>query len=122
VRSRREERAERAALGGDTNGEGMLSKGKRGAAPSGRRGIALVPTMLILSGLAVFTMAMMSTVLSGSRNVARQADDYQLSSSVESVATLAVEALWSDYLASQGGAFAALPCEITIALTGTARR
>lgn len=73
-----------------------------------RRGIALVPVMLVVSGLAIFMMAMMTGVLSGNRSTVQQRDEYQLSSSVESVATLAVESIWSDYLESQGG-FAGTP-------------
>ena len=59
--------------------------------------------MLVVSGLAIFTMALMTGVLSGNQTVVHQSDEYQLSSSVESVGTLAVESIWSAYLTDQGG-------------------
>jgi hypothetical protein len=68
------------------------------------RGIALVPAMLLVSGLAVFAMALLTTVLTGARTTTHQNDDFKLSSAVESVAILATEELWSGYLASEGGA------------------
>jgi len=61
--------------------------------------------MLVVSGLAIFLMALMTGVLSGSRTAIHQSDEYQLSSSVESVGTLAVESIWSDYL-DEGNGFA----------------
>ena len=69
-----------------------------------RNGIALVPAILIVSGLAVFSVALLSAVVSGSRTVVHQSEEYQVSSAVESVAALAAENLWSDYVAEQGGA------------------
>jgi len=69
-----------------------------------RNGIALVPAILIVSGLAVFSVALLSAVLSGSRTVVHQSEEYQVSSAVESVAGLAAENLWSGYLAQHGGA------------------
>ena len=69
-----------------------------------RRGIALVPTLLVVSGMALFTMALMTTVLTGNRTVNSQSDEYRLSSAVESVAILSTETLWSGYLANEGGA------------------
>ncbi|MEW6071923.1 MAG: polymer-forming cytoskeletal protein [Planctomycetota bacterium] len=69
-----------------------------------RRGIALVPAMLLVSGLAIFAMALLTTVLTGKRTTTHQSDDFKLSSAVESVAILAVDEIWSGYLASQGGA------------------
>jgi hypothetical protein len=69
-----------------------------------RTGIALVPAILIVSGLAVFSAALLSAVLSGSRTVVHQSEEYQVSSAVESVAALAAETLWSGYVAGQGGA------------------
>ncbi len=70
----------------------------------GRAGIALVPAILVVSGLAVFSVALLTAVLSGSRTVVHQGEDYQVSSAVESVAALAAEGLWSSYVAGQGGA------------------
>jgi hypothetical protein len=67
-------------------------------------GIALVPVILVVSGLAVFTVALLTAVLSGSRTVVRQDEDYRVSSAVESVAALAAEGLWSRYVAEEGGA------------------
>src|SRR5262245_392345 len=68
-----------------------------------RDGIALVPAILIVSGLAVFIVALLSAVLSGSRTVVQQSEDYQVSSAVESTAALAAENLWSGYVAEHGG-------------------
>ncbi|HED66026.1 MAG TPA: hypothetical protein ENJ09_10795 [Planctomycetes bacterium] len=65
---------------------------------SGRRGIAIVPVLLIVSGLAIFSMAMMTATLSGNRSMETQAEDYRLSSAVESVGILAMDELWNDYL------------------------
>ncbi|MEX1025174.1 MAG: hypothetical protein WD226_08870 [Planctomycetota bacterium] len=69
-----------------------------------RRGIALIPTLLIVSAMTVFVMALFSAVLAGKKTTNLHTDDYELSSAVESVAMLATERLWSDYLASEGGA------------------
>jgi hypothetical protein len=69
-----------------------------------RRGVALVPAILIVAGLAVFVVALMTTVLSGNRTVVHQGEEYQVSSAVESVAILGVEKLWSTYVSAQGGA------------------
>ena len=49
----------------------------------GREGIALVPTMLMLSGLAIVLMALMTSVMSGKRTTNHQNDDFKLSSAVE---------------------------------------
>jgi hypothetical protein len=68
------------------------------------RGIALVPALLVVSGLAIFALALLTAVLSGKRTVNYQNDDYKLSAAVESVAVLAMNDLWSDYLTAQGGA------------------
>jgi hypothetical protein len=77
---------------------------RSGRGAGGRTGIALVPAILIVAGLAVFTVALLSAVLSGSRTVVHQNEEYQVSSAVESVAALAAENLWSEYVAQQGGA------------------
>ncbi len=77
---------------------------RNGRRTHGRDGIALVPAILIVSGLAVFSVALLSAVLSGSRTVVHQNEEYQVSSAVESVAALAAENLWSEYVAEQGGA------------------
>ena len=63
-----------------------------------RRGIAMVPVMLIVSGLAVFTMALLTATMSGNRTIVYQADDHRLTSGVESASMLAVERLWTGYL------------------------
>jgi len=68
------------------------------------RGIALVPAILIVAGLAVFLMLLMTAVVSGKKTTVLQSEDYQVTSSVESVAVLTAEGLWSRYVASQGGA------------------
>ncbi len=70
------------------------------------RGVALVPALLIVSGIAIFAMALMTATLSSQRSLDHQTDDYRISSAVESVATLASEDLWSDFLRflqDQGG-------------------
>ncbi len=69
-----------------------------------RRGIALVPAILIVSGLAIFLVALMTAVMSNRRTVVFQNEDYQVASAVESIAMLAAEDLWSDYLQGEGGA------------------
>ncbi len=69
-----------------------------------RRGVAMIPTLLVVAGLSIFALALLTAGLSAKRTVNHQADDYKLSSSVESVAALATEVLWSGYLNTQGGA------------------
>ena len=69
-----------------------------------RRGTALVPTLVVVSSLSIFALAMVVATLSGTRTVNHQYDEYSLSSAVESAAVLAVEKVWSGYLSSQGGA------------------
>ena len=63
-----------------------------------QRGIAIVPVMLIVSGLAIFTMALVTATLSGNRSLKAQAEDYHLASSVESTAILAMDGIWSGFL------------------------
>ncbi len=77
----------------------------RAQAPAGSSGVALIPTLLVVSGLAIFVMALLTAVMTGKRTVNHQHDDYELSSAVESVATLAAERLWSAYIdaPAQGG-------------------
>ncbi len=67
------------------------------------QGIALIPTLLVVSGLAVFMVALLATVLTGKRTVNLHSDEHRLSSAVESAAMLASESIWSRYLADQGG-------------------
>jgi len=69
----------------------------------GRRGAALVPTLVVVSSLAIFGLALLTAGLSGARSVSHQDDDYKLTSAVESVAVLTAENIWSGYLADQGG-------------------
>lgn len=80
----------------------MEARQRTGAGP--RRGIALIPAILLVAGLSVFIVALMTAVLSGNRTVVHQGEEYQLSSAVESVAILAGERLWSAYVDSEGGA------------------
>ena len=70
---------------------------------AGRRGIAMIPTLLAVAGLSIFALALLTSVLSANRSANHQADDYRLSSSVESVSMLATEVIWSGYLESQPG-------------------
>mgnify|MGYP001567984882 FL=1 len=58
---------------------------KRNLGTDSRRGIALVPAILIVAGLAVFTMLLMTAVVSGKKTTVQQSEDYQVSSTVESV-------------------------------------
>ena len=58
-----------------------------------RAGIALVPAILVVSGLAIFSVALLTAALSGSRTVVHQGEDYQVSSAVESVAASNVAGL-----------------------------
>ena len=69
-----------------------------------RRGTALIPTLVVVSSLAIFALAMVMATLNGARTVNHQSDEYRLESAVESVATLATEKIWSGYLKEQGGA------------------
>lgn len=69
-----------------------------------RRGAALVPTLVVVSSLAIFALAMMMASMSGSRSVIRQSDEHGLASAVESVAMLATEQIWSGFLAEHNGA------------------
>ncbi|NOT29356.1 MAG: hypothetical protein HOP15_02775 [Planctomycetes bacterium] len=63
-----------------------------------------MPSILVLSGLAIFAVALLTAVLTGQSTVVHQDEDYRVSSAVESVAALAADGLWSRYLAEQGGA------------------
>ncbi len=63
----------------------------------------MIPTLVAVSGMSIFALALLTSVISTKRSANHQADEYRLSSSVESVATLAMERLWSGYLDSQGG-------------------
>jgi len=71
---------------------------------AGESGIALVPAMVVVSGLAIFTMALLTAVSSGKKTVLHQSDDFRISSAVESVAALSMERMWSNYVAGNGGA------------------
>ncbi len=77
----------------------------RRAARRGRRGSALIPTLVVVSSLAIFALALITATLSGARTVNHQSDEYFLGSAVESLAILTAESMWSGYLAqpSQGG-------------------
>ncbi|MEM7310382.1 MAG: hypothetical protein AAF682_27140 [Planctomycetota bacterium] len=59
----------------------------------------MIPTLLAVSGMGIFALALLTSVLSTKRSANHMADDYRLASSVESVAMLGTEALWSGYLA-----------------------
>jgi len=78
------------------------TKRQRGSEP--QRGSALVPSLIVVSALATLGLAMLTTGLDGARNVNFEADDYRLTSAVESVASMAAEDLWSGYLVAEGGA------------------
>jgi hypothetical protein len=63
-----------------------------------RRGVAMIPTLLAVAGLSIFVLALLTSVITTKRSVNHQSDEYRLSSTVESVAMLATEKLWSGYL------------------------
>jgi hypothetical protein len=63
-----------------------------------RRGVAMIPTLLAVAGLSIFALALLMSVVTTKRSANNQADEYKLSSTVESVAMLATEKLWSGYL------------------------
>lgn len=69
-----------------------------------RRGLALIPALIVTSMVAMMGLAMLMANLSGARVVNFQNDEYTLTSAVESVGILATERLWTDYLADQNGA------------------
>lgn len=77
---------------------------KRECARGRERGAALIPTMMVVSMLAMLGLSMLSAGLSGSRVVSGQTDEFKLASAVESVGALTADHLWSGYLRSQGGA------------------
>ena len=69
-----------------------------------QQGTALVSTLMIVSSLALFGSALLTTTLSSSRTLNHQVDEYQLSSTVDSVALLSMQNIWSDYVVEAGGA------------------
>lgn len=69
-----------------------------------KRGSALVATLVVVSSLALFGMALLTTTVSGARTMNHQTDDFQLSSTVDSVALLSMETIWADYVNVAGGA------------------
>ena len=69
-----------------------------------RRGTALVSTLVVVSSLALFGMALLTTTLGGARALNHQTDEFQLTSTVDSVALLSMEDLWAAYIADEGGA------------------
>lgn len=70
---------------------------------SARAGFALVPALILTSVMAMLGLSMLMTHMSGSRVVNNQGDEYTLASSMESVASLATERIWTGYLAAQNG-------------------
>ena len=69
-----------------------------------RRGSALVATLVVVSSLAIFGMALLTTTVGGARAINHQTDDFKLSSTVDSVALLSMEDVWADYITYAGGA------------------
>ncbi|MEM7311061.1 MAG: hypothetical protein AAF682_30605 [Planctomycetota bacterium] len=63
----------------------------------------MIPTLLVVSGMAIFALTILASVLGTKKTSNLQADDYRLSSAVESVAILGAERIWSGYLAEEGG-------------------
>ena len=68
-----------------------------------RNGIALVPAILIVAGLVVFAVALLSAVLSGSRTVVHQNEEYQVSSAVESKTRPVAPIGWPSAIAPPSG-------------------
>lgn len=68
-----------------------------------RRGSTLIPVLILLSAMSILSYAMLSATLSGARRTNLDMDEYRLESAVESVASLATQALWGSYLQAQGG-------------------
>ena len=68
-----------------------------GSYNSNRRGSVLVVTLVAVSALSIFGLALLMTGLSGTRTLNQHDDDYRLSSAVESVAILSADNLWSGY-------------------------
>ncbi|MAE29333.1 MAG: hypothetical protein CMJ87_10185 [Planctomycetes bacterium] len=60
--------------------------------------------MLVVSVLSMLGMALLASGISGARTANYQIDEYELTSAVESVAILATEDLWGNYIESEGGA------------------
>ncbi len=84
--------------------EGTMQANTKGCRRSdGRKGVAMIPTLLAVSGMAIFALALLVSVLTTERSATQQADTYRLSSTVESVAVLTTEKLWSGYLKKEGG-------------------
>jgi hypothetical protein len=69
-----------------------------------RRGSALVATLVVVSSLALFGMALLTTTVGGARTINHQTDEFALSSTVDSVALLSMEDVWADYISGEGGA------------------
>ncbi|MFT5286790.1 MAG: hypothetical protein ACI8TQ_002963 [Planctomycetota bacterium] len=67
---------------------------------SNQRGSVLVVTLVAVSALSIFGLALLMTGLSGTRTLNQHDDDYRLSSAVESVAILSADNLWAGYWAS----------------------
>ena len=68
------------------------------------RGIALIPALAVVSGLAIFTMALLTAVTSGKKTMIHQGEEFRISSAVESVASLSMERMWTNYVSGNGGA------------------
>jgi hypothetical protein len=74
------------------------------SARDGRRGSALISALMISALMAMLGLSMLQATLNGSRVVNYQGDEYRLTSAVESVGIVATDGVWSQYLASEGGA------------------
>ncbi|HJO27188.1 MAG TPA: hypothetical protein QF730_08105 [Planctomycetota bacterium] len=82
----------------------VVMKARCGVERVTERGSAIVPALLVVSVLSMLGMALLASGISGARTANFQADEYELTSAVESVAILATEDLWGDYIESEGGA------------------
>lgn len=69
-----------------------------------RRGSALIAALMVSALMAMLGLSMLQATLGGARTVSFQGDEYRLTSAVESVGIVATDGIWSQYLASQGGA------------------
>lgn len=69
-----------------------------------RGGTALISALMVASLMAMLGLSMLQATLNGARVVNYQGDEYRLTSAVESVGIVATDGIWSQYLASEGGA------------------
>lgn len=82
---------------------GRMNERIQGRPESGRRGMALVPALIVTALVAMMGLSMLMAHLSGARVVNFQGDEFKLTSAVESVGGLTSERIWSAYLTFNSG-------------------